>query len=57
METTTLTLIMSLKKDLLNLLEANNFNLRSPEVLELSHKIDVLMLPLFKHQLQNHFPI
>ncbi len=57
MEPTTLTLIMSLKKDLINLIEANDFNLLSPEVIELSCKIDRLMLPLFKHQQKNNFPI
>jgi len=56
METTTLSHIMKLKKDLLNLIEVNNFNLLSPEVIELSRKIDNLMLPLFKCQLENNFP-
>ena len=56
MEPTTLTLIMSLKKDLINLIEANDYNLLSPEVIELSCKIDRLMLPLFKHQQKKQFP-
>lgn len=57
METSTLLLIISLKKDLLELIEANDFNLLSPEIIELSCKINRLMLPLFKNQLKNNFPI
>ena len=57
METSTLLLIISLKKDLLELIEANDFNLLSPEIIELSCKINRLLLPLFKNQLKNNFPI
>lgn len=56
METTTLTTIMSLKKELLSLIKANNYNLLSPEVIELSRELDRLMLPLFKRQLNPNFP-
>ena len=57
MKTSTLTIIMSLKQDLLKVIEANNYNLLSPEVIELSSELDRLMLPLFKRQLDNNFPI
>lgn len=57
MKTSTLTVIMSLKKDLLKAIEANNYNLLSPEVIKLSSELDRLMLPLFKRQLDNNFPI
>ncbi|MBP3887846.1 MAG: Spo0E family sporulation regulatory protein-aspartic acid phosphatase [Cellulosilyticum sp.] len=57
MKTSTLTIIMSLKQDLLKVIEANNYDLLSPEVIELSSELDRLMLPLFKRQLDNNFPI
>ena len=57
METSTLTIIKSLKNDLLKAIEANNYNLLSPEVIQLSHELDRLMLPLFKRQLNKNFPI
>lgn len=56
MKTSTLTIIMSLKKDLLKAIEANDYNLLSPEVIQLSNELDRLMLPLFKRQLDNNFP-
>ena len=57
METSTPTLIMKLKKDLLKVIEANNYNLLSPEVIELSSELDRLMLPLFKRQVDDNLPI
>ena len=57
MKTSTQPVIMSLKKDLLEAIEANNYNLLSPEIIELSSELDRLMLPLFKRQLDNNFPI
>ncbi len=57
MKTSTLTVIMSLKQDLIKTIEANNYNLLSPEVIELSSELDRLMLPLFKCQIDNNFPI
>lgn len=57
METSTPTLIMKLKKDLLKAIEANNYNLLSPEVIDLSNELDRLMLPLFKRQIDDNFPI
>ncbi|MBE6022040.1 MAG: aspartyl-phosphate phosphatase Spo0E family protein [Cellulosilyticum sp.] len=56
METSTLTTIRTLKKDLLKVIEMNNYNLLSPEVIKLSNELDRLMLPLFKRQLDNNFP-
>lgn len=52
METSTLTTIMALKKKLLAVIKANNYNLLSPEVIKLSSELDRLMLPLFKRQLE-----
>ena len=56
MEPSTLTTIISLKKDLIKTIEQNNYNLLSPEVIKLSIQIDSLMAPLFKQQLHNNFP-
>lgn len=57
METSTHTTIMTLKKDLLKVIESNNYNLLSPEVINLSNELDRLMLPLFERQLNHNFPI
>lgn len=57
METSTLTTIMALKKDLLAVIKANNYNLLSPEVIKISSELDRLMLPLFKRQLDQNSPI
>lgn len=58
METSILTTIMMLKKDLLKAIEANNYDLLSPEVIKLSSELDLMMLPLFERQLiDNNFPI
>lgn len=56
MEPSTLTTIISLKKDLIKTIEQNHYNLLSPEVIKLSIQIDSLMAPLFKQQLHNNFP-
>lgn len=56
METSTLTTLMALKKDLVKIIEQNHYDLLSPEVITLSIQIDGLMTPLFKQQLDNHFP-
>ena len=52
MEMTSLTTIISLKKDLNKAIEDNHFDLLSPEVISLSQKLDLLMTPLFKSQLE-----
>lgn len=57
MKTSTLTIIIALKKDLARAIEQNHYNLLSPEVINLSIKIDCLMTPLFKQQLDNNLPI
>lgn len=57
MEPSTLTTIISLKKDLARTIEQNHYNLLSPEVIELSIQIDCLMTPLFKQQLDDKFLI
>lgn len=57
METTTLTSILSLKKDLNHAIEANHYNLLSPEVISLSQELDCLIMPLFKYQLDDINPI
>ena len=57
METSTPTLIKSLKKDLVKVIETNNYNLLSPEVIELSSELDRLMLPLFKRQIDDELSI
>ena len=57
METSTPTLIKRLKKDLLKVIETNNYNLLSPEVIELSSELDRLMLPLFKRQIDDELSI
>ena len=54
METSTLTTLIALKKDLVKVIEQNDYDLLSPEVVTLSIKIDRLMTPLFKQQLDNH---
>ena len=51
MKTSIPTTIISLKKDLAQVIEQNHYNLLSPEVIELSTKLDHLMIPLFKKQL------
>ena len=51
MESSTLTTITAHKKNLIKLIEANNYNLLTPEVIQLSYELDCLMLPLFKRQL------
>lgn len=56
MEPSTLTTIIALKKDLIRAIKQNHYNLLSPEVIKLSIKIDCLMTPLFKQQLDNNFP-
>lgn len=55
METSTLTTLIALKKDLVKVIEQNHYDLLSPEVVTLSIQIDRLMTPLFKQQLDNHF--
>ena len=55
METSTLTTLIALKKDLVKVIEQNHYDLLSPEVVTLSVQIDRLMTPLFKQQLDNHF--
>ncbi len=57
MEQSTLTTIIALKKDLAKTIEQNHYDLLSPEVISLSIKIDCLMMPLFKQQLDHNFPI
>ncbi|MBQ1274673.1 MAG: aspartyl-phosphate phosphatase Spo0E family protein [Cellulosilyticum sp.] len=57
METSTPTLIKRLKKDLVKVIETNNYNLLSPEVIELSSELDRLMLPLFKRQIDDELSI
>ena len=57
MEPSTLTTIIALKKDLVRAIEQNHYNLLSPEVIKLSIKIDCLMMPLFKQQLDDNSPI
>lgn len=52
METSILITILTLKKDLAHMIEKNNYNLLSPEVIALSQKLDCLMIPLFKRQLE-----
>lgn len=57
MQPSTLAIIIALKKDLARAIEQNHYNLLSPEVMNLSIKIDCLMTPLFKQQLDNNYPI
>jgi len=57
MEPSTLATIIALKKDLARTIEQNHYNLLSPDVINLSIKIDCLMMPLFKQQLDNDFSI
>lgn len=57
MEITNLATIISLKKELSIAIEKNHYNLLSPEVISLSQKLDLLMTPLFKYQLDETFPI
>lgn len=57
MQPSTLAIIIALKKDLARTIEQNHYDLLSPEVINLSIKIDCLMTPLFKQQLDNNYPI
>lgn len=57
MQPSTLAIIIALKKDLARTIEQNHYDLLSPEVMNLSIKIDCLMTPLFKQQLDNNLPI
>lgn len=57
MQPSTLAIIIALKKDLARTIEQNHYDLLSPEVINLSIKIDCLMTPLFKQQLDNNLPI
>ena len=57
MEQSILTTIIALKKELAKTIEQNHYDLLSPEVINLSIKIDCLMMPLFKQQLNHNFPI
>ncbi len=43
--------ILNTKKQLAIAIEKHNYNLQAPEVLELSERLDKLMLPAFKSQL------
>ncbi len=45
------TSIPALKDELELLIEKNNYDLLSPEVIKLSEKLDSLIVPLFKRQL------
>ncbi len=45
-------IIKTLKKELSQAILRNNFDLSAPEVLQLSQKLDDLMNPLFKEQLE-----
>lgn len=44
-------IILTTKKQLARAIEKNNYNLQAKEVLELSERLDKLMLPAFQTQL------
>lgn len=47
----------ALKKELVDMLQKNNYDFLSSEVLVLSRKIDMLIVPLFKEQLDHYFSL
>lgn len=49
--------IIYLKKILNLAIQKNEYNLRSPEVLELSHQLDLLLNPLFEKQLEDSYQV
>lgn len=49
--------IIHLKKLLSLTIQKNEYNLLSPEVLQLSKQLDLLLNPLFKEQLQNTYKV
>lgn len=56
-ETPDIKTLNMLKKELVNVLQKNNYNLLSEEVLTLSMKIDTLVVPLFQEQLDHYFSL
>ncbi len=50
-ETSNMVIIEDLKQNLNNTLSINNFNLQHPQVLHLSYKINLLLIPFFRNQL------
>lgn len=51
METSDLAYIIKIKRKLAHTIIENNYNLLSPEVIQLSKELDELMLPLFIKQI------
>lgn len=49
--------IIHLKKTLSLTIQKNEYNLLSPEVLQLSTQLDLLLNPLFEEQLKNTYKV
>lgn len=50
-ETLNLVIVEDLKQKLTTILTRNDFNLQHPQVIDLSCKINLLLVPLFRNQL------